>query len=178
LHNLQAQVSESLYSEEVKQRKETQEALAKEKEEIQKVKTQLNQVMEELQNALEKQSSLESQITESDEMVKGLELRMASAMELLQTYKKERDEFEAERDNAQKKAEELRRKQEEASSTKTPQFFSELEEATRNRDPSLKIGEGRHGSIYKGLLRQTQVAIKMLHPHNLQDPSGLQHEVG
>jgi len=126
LHNLQAQVSESLYSEEVKQRKETQEALAKEKEEIQKVKTQLNQVMEELQNALEKQSSLESQITESDEMVKGLELRMASAMELLQTYKKERDEFEAERDNAQKKAEELRRKQEEASSTKTPQFFSEL----------------------------------------------------
>lgn len=178
MHNLQVQLSESLYAEEVRQRKETQEALAKEQEERQNVKNQLNQVTEELQNALDKQSSLESQIAESDEMVKGLELRIASAMELLQTYKKERDEFQAERDNAQKEAEELRRKQGEASSTKTPQFFSEIEEATRNLDPSLKIGEGRHGSIYKGLLRQTQVAIEMLPHHNLQDPSGLQHEVG
>jgi hypothetical protein len=45
-------------------------------------------------------------------MVKGFELRIASAMELLQTYKKEQDECKAGRDNnAQKEAEELRIKE-------------------------------------------------------------------
>uniref|UniRef100_A0A7N2MCT7 RING-type E3 ubiquitin transferase n=1 Tax=Quercus lobata TaxID=97700 RepID=A0A7N2MCT7_QUELO len=88
-----AQVSDRLCAEELKQRKEIEEALAKEKEEHEKVKIQLSKAMEDLQFALDQKSSLESKIAESNEMVEGLELRIVSAVELLQTYKKERDEL-------------------------------------------------------------------------------------
>lgn len=76
----------------------------------------------------------------------------------------------------------LRKNQEEAASnTIAPQLFSdfslaEIEGATRNFD-SLKIGEGGYESICKGLLRHTEVAIKMLHPNSLQGPSEFQKEV-
>ncbi|KAM4094712.1 hypothetical protein ACB094_06G214700 [Castanea mollissima] len=176
-----AQVLESLCAEESKQRKEIEEALAKEKEEHGKVNIQLNKVMEDLRVALDKKSSLESQIAESDEMVEELELSIASVVELLQTCEKERDEFLVERDNAIKEAEELRRKKVESSSTRMPQFsefsYLEIDKATQNFDPFLKIGEGRHGNTYKGILREIQVAIKVLHQRNLQDPSGFQSEV-
>lgn len=181
-YNLQAQLSESSSAEELKQRKEIEEALSKEREEHGQVKNQLNQVMQDLQVALDRQSSLGDQIAEYDELVKGLELKIASSVELWQTFIRERDELQVERDQALKEAEALRNKQEEVSSTDMAQFLSdlslsEIKEATRNFDPSLKIGEGRHGSIYKGILCQTDVAIKMLVHHNLQDPSGLQHQV-
>ncbi|KAL4621985.1 hypothetical protein ACB092_06G264800 [Castanea dentata] len=176
-----AQVLESLCAEESKQRKEIEEALAKEKEEHEKVNIQLNKVMEDLRVALDKKSSLESQIAESDEMVEELELSIASVVELLQTCERERDEFLVERDNAIKEAEELRRKKVESSSTRMPQFsefsYLEIDKATQNFDPFLKIGEGRHGNTYKGILREIQVAIKVLHQRNLQDPSGFQSEV-
>ncbi|XP_030928443.1 U-box domain-containing protein 33-like isoform X2 [Quercus lobata] len=176
-----AQVLESLCAEELKQRKEIEEALAKEKEEHEKVKIQLNKVMGDLQVALDKKSSLESQIAESDEMVEELELSIASVMQLLQTCEKERDEFLVGRDNAIKEAEELRRKKVESSSTRMPQFsefsYLEIDKATQNFDPFLEIGEGRHGNTYKGILREIQVAIKVPHQRNLQDPLGFQSEV-
>ncbi|KAL4621989.1 hypothetical protein ACB092_06G264900 [Castanea dentata] len=169
-----AQVSDRLCAEKLKQRKEIEEALAKEKEEHEKVKIELSKAMEDLQFALDQKSSLESKIAESNEMVEGLELRIVSAVELLQTYKKERDELLVERDNALKEAEELRRIQGNLSSTQMPQFsefsFSEIEKATQNFNPSLKIGEGRYGKMYKGLLHEIQVAIKVLDNHNSQDP--------
>ncbi|XP_050249610.1 U-box domain-containing protein 33-like isoform X2 [Quercus robur] len=166
----------------LKQRKEMEQALAKEKEELEKVNNLCSEVKEELEIALDQKSSMERQIAESEQMVKELEQKIISAVELLQNYKKERDELQTERDIALKEAEELRKKQGEASSTHMPQFFSEfsfseLDEATRNFDPSLKIGEGGYGNIYKGVLRHTQVAIKMLHSHSLQGPSEFQQEV-
>ena len=178
--NLQAQVSDRLCAEELKQRKEIEEALAKEKEEHEKVKIQLSKAMEDLQFALDQKSSLESKIAESNEMVEGLELRIVSAVELLQTYKKERDELLVERDKALKETEELRRKQGNLPSTQMPQFsefsFSEIEKATQNFNPSLKIGEGRRGNMYRGLLHEIQVAIKVLDNYNSQDP--FRSEVG
>ncbi|KAK3194787.1 hypothetical protein Dsin_026097 [Dipteronia sinensis] len=178
-----AKASESLYAEELKQRKEIEEALENEKEELEKIKNQHGEVMERFRSAMDQKSLLESQIAEADETVKELEQKIISAVDLLQNYKKERDELEMERDNARKEAEELRESRKEASSSMhIPQFFSEfsfseVEEATRNFDPSLKIGEGGYGSIYKGLLRHTQVAIKMPHSHSLQGPSEYQQEV-
>ncbi|KAA8516058.1 hypothetical protein F0562_019237 [Nyssa sinensis] len=178
-----AKASEILCAEELRQRKEIEEALASGKEELEKMKQQLDEVMEELRIAEEQKSSLESKIANSDQMVHELEQKMFSAVELLKNYKKERDELQVERDNALGLAEELRKKQaEEASSLHMPRFlsefsFSEIEEATCNFDPTLKIGEGGYGSIYRGQLRHTQVAIKMLHPHSLQGPSEFQQEV-
>ncbi|KAM3746571.1 hypothetical protein ACB098_06G211800 [Castanea mollissima] len=180
MHNVQ--VSDHLCTEKLKQRKEIEEALAKEKEEHEKVKIQLSKATEDLQFALDQKSSLESKIAESNEMVEGLELRIVSAVELLQTYKKEQDELLVERDNELKETVELRRKQGNLSSTQMPQFsefsFSEIEKATQNFNPSLNIGEGRHGKMYKGLLHEIQVAIIVLDTHNSQDPfqSELRHQ--
>ncbi|CAK9143337.1 unnamed protein product [Ilex paraguariensis] len=178
-----AKVSETLYTKELRRRKEIEEALARGKEENETMKHQLDAVREELQGALEQKESLEIQIANSDRMVQELEEKIFSAVELLRKYKNEQDELKLERDDALREAEELRKKQAEASSsTHMPHFFSdfsfsEIEEATRNFDPSLKIGEGGYGSIYKGLLRQTQVAIKMLHSYSQQGPSEFQQEV-
>lgn len=94
---------------------------------------------------------------------------------------KERDKFQIERDNALKNAEVLRRKQAEAS-RHMPQFFSEylladIEEATHGFDESLKIGQGGYGSIYKGHLHETEVAIKRLQSQGTQGPLEFRMEV-
>ncbi|KAK9910415.1 hypothetical protein M0R45_034378 [Rubus argutus] len=92
------------------------------------------------------------------------------------------NQLHVELENALREEEELRKRQGEASSTHIPRFFSvfsfpEIEEATQNFDPSLKIGEGGYGTIFKGFLRHTEVAIKMLNAHSLQGPSEFQQEV-
>jgi hypothetical protein len=46
--------------------------------------------------------------------------------------------------------------------------FPEIEKATNNFNPSLVIGEGGYGHTFKGILRNTEVAIKMLHPESIQ----------
>ncbi|KAJ6320344.1 hypothetical protein OIU78_015687 [Salix suchowensis] len=147
-----AKASESLYTEESKRRKEDQKSL------------------------------LEKQTEESGEMVNELEQKITSAVGPLRNYKEEWDHLQKDRDNALKEAEELRRNRTEASSTHMPQFFSEfslseIEEATHHFDPSLKIGEGGYGNIYKGILGQTQVAVKMRRSNSMQGPAEFQQEV-
>ncbi|KAJ7962401.1 putative U-box domain-containing protein kinase family protein [Quillaja saponaria] len=177
-----AKASENLYAEELKSRKRVEEAKENEKEELEKMKSQRDEVKKEFQLALDQKSSLETQIAASEQMVKELEQKIISAVDLLQNYKKERDELQMQRDNALREAEELRKKQGEASSTHVPQFFSdfsfsEIEEATNNFHPSLQIGEGGYGSIYRGTLCHTEVAIKILNSNSLQGPSEFQMEV-
>lgn len=146
--------------EERKQRNELEEKLAKQKEELEKVKNQSDQVMELLRISQKENALLKSRLEE---------------------LQKDKDELLMERDNALKGAEELRREQAEAT-RHIPQFFSEfslteIEEATQNFDESLKIGQGGYGSIYKGLLRQTEVAIKRLQSQGSQGPLEFQMEV-
>ncbi|KAI7735337.1 hypothetical protein M8C21_029754 [Ambrosia artemisiifolia] len=175
--------SEDLYAEELRRRLEIDEALKKTKEEHRNIKRELDEVSEELRMALEQKSLLERQIADSDRTVQDLEQKMFAAVELLQNYKKERDELQVECDDALRLLEEMKAKQaEEASCSSPSQFytefsFSELKEATRNFDPSLKIGEGGYGSIYRCFIRHTEVAIKMLHSHSLQGPTEFQQEV-
>ncbi|KAL0002468.1 hypothetical protein SO802_016249 [Lithocarpus litseifolius] len=146
--------------EERKKKNELEEKLAKQKEELEKVKNQSDQVMEFLWISQEENALLKRRIEE---------------------LQKDRDELMMERDSALKEANGLRRKQAEAT-RHIPQFFSEfllteIEEATQNFDESLKIGQGGYGSIYKGLLRQTEVAIKRLQSQGSQGPSEFQMEV-
>ncbi|KAF7137260.1 hypothetical protein RHSIM_Rhsim07G0014300 [Rhododendron simsii] len=180
---LQAKALENLYAEELRQRKEVEEALARGKEELKQRKQQVGEVTEELRIALEHESSLESQIANSERMVEELEQKIFIAVKKLQKNKKERDELQNEHDIALKEAEELRReKAGSAANRLAPEFFcefsfSEIVEATSNFDLSLKIGEGGYGNIYKGLLGHTQVAIKMLNSNSMQGPSEFQQEV-
>ncbi|KAF7139642.1 hypothetical protein RHSIM_Rhsim07G0014600 [Rhododendron simsii] len=178
-----AKALENLYAEELRQRKEVEEALARGKEELKQRKQQVGDVTEELRIALEHISSLESQIANSERMVEDLEQKMFSAVEKLQKNKKERDELQKEHDDALKEAEKLRREKAGAAANRlAPELFSEFSfseivEATSNFDLSLKIGEGGYGNIYKGQLRHTQVAIKMLNSNSMQGPSEFQQEV-
>lgn len=54
---------------------------------------------------------------------------------------------------------------------------SELESASENFSSSLKIGEGGFACVYRGILRNMTVAIKVLKPDNLQGRSQFEQEV-
>jgi chromosome segregation ATPase len=125
----------------------------KTKEELENVKNQRDQVKEELGISQEHELSLKIHIAELQKVT---------------------NELQMERDNALKEVEELRsRIQVQFSEFK----LSEIEEATQNFDESRKIGQGGYGSIYKGLLRQKEVAIKMLQSPGAHGTSQFQMEV-
>lgn len=178
-----AKLAERLYNEELRQRKEIEEELAEGKQELENTKSLRDKVSQELHEALDQKKSLKSQIEKLDDTVKEMEEKILSAVELLQKYRDERDALQIERDRALQEAEYLRKQSGEGSSNSyIPVFFSQfsfsdLEKATNCFDPSLKIGEGGYGSIYKGFLRHTEVAIKILHPGSMQGPQEFQQEV-
>ncbi|KAK7358469.1 hypothetical protein VNO77_00397 [Canavalia gladiata] len=55
--------------------------------------------------------------------------------------------------------------------------IEEIEEATKFFDPSLKIGEGGYGPVFRSELDHTSVAIKVLKPDAAQGRSQFQQEV-
>lgn len=138
--------------------------------------------MKELQRAMAQKEMLESQIAESDGTMEKLNQKLDIAVKLLQKLKDEREELQTECDRALREATELRSRAETSSTLQSTQYFthfsfSEIEEATNRFDSTLKIGGGSYGSIYVGVLRHTQVAIKMLNPNSSQGPVEYQHEV-
>lgn len=175
--------SEILYVNEVKQRKEIEVQLEKDRSELKKMRDQRDEVMQELRTTLDQKMVLEKQIADSGQTMQELEEKIVKAVELLVTFKKERDSLLLERDNAVQEAEQIRKRRgEEASSSQRQQFysefsFSEIDAATRNFDPCLIIGEGGYGTVYKGNLRNTDVAIKLLNTSSLQGRSEFQQEV-
>ncbi|XP_071685744.1 U-box domain-containing protein 33-like isoform X1 [Rutidosis leptorrhynchoides] len=175
--------SENLYAEELRRRLEINGTLEKTKEEHEYVKKELYEVAEEFRIALEQKLFLETQITVCDRTVRELEQKMFSAVELLQTCKKERDELQIECNDVLRLVEELRENQTDDSLNSSVSHFysefsfSEVKDATCNFDPFLKIGEGGYGSIFRGFIRHTEVAVKMLNSHSLQGPSEFQQEV-
>ncbi|KAF8412249.1 hypothetical protein HHK36_000209 [Tetracentron sinense] len=178
-----AKASESLYRKEMKLRKEMEEMLAREKQEVEKIKNLQSEIMEDLQMVQDQKSVLDSRIAESNRMIEELEEKIVSGMELLKTLNEQQDVLLIDCDNAINESEEVRkRREEEASSSHRLRYFSEfsileIKEATYNFDPLKKIGEGGYGSVYRGLLRNTQVAIKILHSHSLQGHAEFQQEV-
>ncbi|XP_078169825.1 U-box domain-containing protein 70-like isoform X2 [Carex rostrata] len=112
----------------------------------------------------------ESQIV----LLKELDLSK-SRLDLLQEQNKKLQE---ERDNAVNEVKELC----DGTGPGSYEAFSkfsmlELQQATENFNNSHKIGEGGFGCVYKGFLRNTMVAIKMLHPESLQGKSEFAQEV-
>ncbi|XP_056160365.1 U-box domain-containing protein 33-like isoform X2 [Syzygium oleosum] len=130
-------------------------------EELEKMKDQLYKVMEEPHTAQEQKLRLDSQFAETYQSRK--------ESELLQT----------DHDKARQKTKEMSRRQGDFSGTKYFSEFSmtEIKEAAQNFDPSMKIGEGSCGSVYKGFLRHTPVAIKKMKFCSLQGAQQFQQEV-
>ncbi|KAJ6835152.1 U-box domain-containing protein 33-like [Iris pallida] len=178
-----AKASESLYAKEVKQRKDIEEALAREKAEVETLKNQRDETMEQCQIANMQKEALELQIVDSNSIIKDLEEKLLSAQHLFNSLQVEHEELQLLRDASIREAEELRRKTE-AGTTRThgPTYFSEfsyseIEQATCNFSSSCKIGEGGYGSVYKGFLRNTIVAIKLLNPEGMQGQPEFHQEV-
>ncbi|KAK4848240.1 hypothetical protein QYF36_010669 [Acer negundo] len=161
---------EGSYIEELRRRKEIEEVFVKEKENFENMKKQWD---EERITAIDQRVLLESQISNYEYRMTELDGKRQAAVDLSQAYEKERDKFRVERDNAFDVTNDLLTRQSEASSSSsiinTQQFFpvfslSEIHEATSSFDQSLLIWEHGYGTMYKGLLRYTPVAIKMLDP--------------
>ncbi|XP_048131612.1 U-box domain-containing protein 33-like [Rhodamnia argentea] len=149
-------------------------------EELEKVKDQLDKVLEELRSArTQKSQQVGDRFTETNRSRKELELKMIEAAEMLRTFRQERELLQIGLDNALQKAEEVSRRKGNSSST---EYFSELsmteiKEASQNFKQSLKIGEGGWGSVYRGFLRHTPVAIKIMKFPSMQGLQEFQREV-
>ncbi|KAH9604113.1 hypothetical protein KSS87_010453 [Heliosperma pusillum] len=171
-----AETAEKMYYTEVQLRKASEAELAKGKEELENMKNLWIEVSHELNKKVDQKFTLEKLIEQSNHSMEELEKKLFSAVELLKKYKNEHGELQLERDNALGEAEKLRKQLDQGpSDSHVPVFFSafpfsDLEKATNFFDTSLKIGEGGYGSIYKGILRHTEVAIKILSPNSMQGP--------
>ncbi|GLT60643.1 hypothetical protein SLA2020_334000 [Shorea laevis] len=157
LHAIRSQASklERLHAEELRHRRQAED-------EVEKLKQQRD---EEKLIALEQKS------------------KISSLLQQLELCQKERDDLKVKLENAQQLTDQISRSQEEeTSSIDVQQSFTEfsvsdIHQATNYCDPSLKLGKGTYGSIYKGLLNYNQVAIKVLPPNRSQGNSKFQQEV-
>jgi hypothetical protein len=96
----------------------------------------------------------------------------------IEMFKSQLALLQEERDNAVKEVEELCN----GAGCRSYLAFSEfslleLQQATEKFSDSHKIGEGGFGSVYKGFLHNTMVAIKTLHPQSLQGRPEFEQEV-
>ncbi|OMO68380.1 hypothetical protein CCACVL1_19973 [Corchorus capsularis] len=178
----QAKAFECLHTKEMSRRKEAEKLLEREKQEVQKMNDQRNEIMKELQMVKDQRKVLENQIAESEGTVEELEEKIISAVELLISFRKQRDNMRIEHENAIRKLKDLRKlvngNNATFPGTEILKFsFLEINNATRNFDPSWKIGEGKYGSVYKGLLRHVHVAIKMLPSYGSQSLLVFENEV-
>ncbi|KAF9687830.1 hypothetical protein SADUNF_Sadunf02G0133900 [Salix dunnii] len=165
-----AQVLGNLYAAELRHRKETEEALVKEKQEHRKTKDQRDEAF---LVSIDQRLLRDADCSRLENKIKELDDEKLAYVEQCKEYKKERDEL----------VKELSEKHaEDASGMHIHQLlsvfsFQEIQEATHNFDPSVKIGEGGYGEIYKGFLRHTPVAIKMLNPESMQGHAEFKQEV-
>lgn len=163
-------------------RKEIEEALDREKLEVEKLKNQQAVLLEQLQNAIEKKVEVELKLAESDQTCKDFEEKLSGACYRLNSLQDENYDLQRERDDLVKEFEVLRQNSDKTSSGyywpfKTEFSYLELEQATQNFSNSLKIGEDASGKVYRGFLRNTSVAIRILNTRILQGQAEFNREV-
>jgi chromosome segregation ATPase len=146
------------------------------------LRSQRDEYFNQIQVANERRFALEKQVSDSELVIKDLKLISASTGDCIDSLQAEISNLQQERDSLVGKVEELsiqRGNMHSSSSTVLNSEFSlqELLQSTQNFSESLKIGEGGFGPVYKGSLRQTTVAIKLLHSQSLQGISQFQQEV-
>ncbi|XP_022871688.1 U-box domain-containing protein 32-like isoform X2 [Olea europaea var. sylvestris] len=177
-----AEELEILCMEEINRKNKIEEILFGQRVDIEAMKNQLDQFVKELQLIQHQKPALESQLREACCIEKELEEKIIQAVNLLITYKEKRDKLQMEYDSATREANKLRTfTKDDPMGICSTQFFGfsfvDIIEATQNFNPSQKIGEGRCGIVYKGMLNHVKVAIKMLPFSGHQSDSEFMHEV-
>ena len=158
----------------IEQMKQEMDALKREKDDIFNNK---------LVKVSEQKETLEQQVDDYGGIVKDLEDTLAASKSLIHSQKLEYEKVKHGRDNALKDADELCKEKEKTISScpsltwNTEFSLSEMKLAIQNFSDTLKVGEGGFGRVYRGLLCNTTVAIKMLRSHNLQGQSQFRQEV-
>ena len=166
---------------ELRQQKVLQEMHEIKRQENDAMRREQEEAYAALYNANEQKVRLEHQISEIELYVKHNEDKLATTKHQLEVLEADYDRLQHERDAAIRKVAELQEKNQQRvlapSETLNTKFsLIELQQATQDFDPTLKIGEGGFGSVYKGILRNTTVAIKLLHPQSMQGQSEFHQE--
>jgi len=138
---------------------------------------------EEIQGAKRKLHEIHSKhMTEIKSAVNVHEEKLANSKQLLQELQAKNENLLHERDAAVTEAKELRQKNKKRASmiTETPNTefsFAELQKATNGFHEEFKICEDEFARIYKGFIRNTNVAIKLFHPQSLKGQAKFYQEV-
>lgn len=153
-----------------KKQETMEETMTRQKEEIQASKRKLHEThgkhMSEIKSA-----------------VKVHEEKLADSKQLLQELQAKHDKLLRERDTAAMEAKESRQKNKQralgTTETANTEFsIVELQKATRGFDAELKISEDGFASVYRGFVRNTDVAIKLFHSRSLKGQARFYQEVG
>ena len=151
-----------------KQKREVEEAIAKANEDMKLLKQEMEEMRRNRDDAVEKLSEARE---EKAEMV-------TASRYLVESQRARLEQLEDERDTALERAEQTCNMASGLNLALFSEFsLSELRQATRNFSDTMKVGEGGFGCVYRGMLRNTTVAIKMLHSQNSQGRSQFQQEV-
>ncbi|KAG6413969.1 hypothetical protein SASPL_126685 [Salvia splendens] len=177
-----AEAAENLLMDEINRTKEIEELLLRVRRETETMKNQHDEILKELQLIEAQKPALERQLSEAHCSERELEDKIVQAVNLLITFKGTRDELQMEYDSSVRKINRYRALQTEDPSVISPAHFfgtsfSDIIEATENFKPSQKVGEGRYGSVFKGILNHNKVAIKMLPSSGSQSDSEFKIEV-
>ncbi|WVZ82386.1 hypothetical protein U9M48_029653 [Paspalum notatum var. saurae] len=139
----------------------------------------LSGVEQELEQLKEQRDEVKDKLQKDNERLQG---QLSESRGQYDRLLSEHDRLLHERNVAVREVEELRQKRGQMLSVLTTSMHcefspTELECATENFSSSLKIGEGGFGCVYRGILRNMTVAVKVLKPDNLHGQSQFEQEV-
>ncbi|XP_021313797.1 U-box domain-containing protein 33 isoform X2 [Sorghum bicolor] len=153
-----ADEAERSYQREARHRKEVEEMVARERAAMEQDKRELDGILDQIRKVDDRSAELELQITTSEHTMNDLEARLSESYNLLDTLRHGHHPC-----NASESA-----SREEGGGEQRVSFlhlgYSELDEATKHFDESVRIdgGGGSRGKVYRGELRNMSVAVKVV----------------
>ncbi|KAJ3706770.1 hypothetical protein LUZ61_010475 [Rhynchospora tenuis] len=164
---------------EAKQRQSVEEMLIRERQEKDHLRSQIDDIYNKLQEAEKRKLEDEQRIIELEDCTKELEDKLLTVQPLIQSLKEENDNLQHKLDDALNELDNMQAHQIAVHNNLSSNEFSydEIMVATRGFAEDSKIAEGNFGIVYRGLLRNTLVAIKVLHWDGVQRRSKFQQEV-
>ncbi|XP_062220796.1 U-box domain-containing protein 33-like isoform X2 [Phragmites australis] len=156
--------AESSHQREAKHRKEVEKMLARERAEMERDRRELDDILEQIQKVHDRSAELELQITNSESMMSDLEVRLSESYNLLDTLRREGRQGDA--SSARECMVESLAQDGDQRVGFLRLGYSELDEATKHFDESVRIddGDGGRGKVYRGDLRNMTVAVKVFSP--------------